>query len=85
VLGLSAGSALVRLALVRAGILRPWFGAAVLLVVWTVALVVVVAFDKANWSVGPSMGGYLHRYTRASLPSRACPWRRRRSVGAGAG
>jgi hypothetical protein len=42
VLGLSAGSALVRLALVRAGILRPWFGAAVLLAVWTVALVVVV-------------------------------------------
>jgi hypothetical protein len=81
VLGLSVGSALVLLALVRAGILRPWSGAAVLLAVWAVALVIVVAFDKANWSVGPSMSGYVHRYASlaafASLPVAALALGRR--------
>jgi hypothetical protein len=29
---------------------------------WSVALVVVVAFEKTNWAVGPSVGGTIHRY-----------------------
>lgn len=62
VLGLAAGSALVLVALVRAGLLRWPSGPALLLATWAVALVVVVAFEKANWSVGPSVGGYIHRY-----------------------
>jgi hypothetical protein len=72
VLGLAAGSALVLLALVRAGVVPARSVAAALLVVWTVALVVVVAFDKANWSVGPTPGGYVHRFASlaafSSLP-----------------
>ena len=30
--------------------------------VWSVTLVVVVAFEKTNWSIGPSVSGYIHRY-----------------------
>ena len=62
VIGLAAGSALVLVALVRAGVLRWPSAGAVLLAVWAVALVVVVAFEKTNWAVGPSAGGYIHRY-----------------------
>lgn len=29
--------------------------------VWTVSLLVIVAFPKTNWSVGPSAGGTVHR------------------------
>jgi hypothetical protein len=62
VLGLAMGSGLVLLALVHAGLL-PWPSrGAVALGVWAVALVVVVAFEKTNWAVGPSVGGTIHRY-----------------------
>jgi hypothetical protein len=81
VLGLAAGSALVLLALVRAGIVAGRSVAAVLLVVWTVALVAVVAFDKANWSVGPTPSGYVHRFASlaafSSLPLAALALGRR--------
>ena len=62
VVGLSVGSLLVLLAIVRAGLL-PWasLGSAALLT-WSMTLLVVVAFEKANWSIGPSVGGYIHRY-----------------------
>ncbi|MGW5054124.1 DUF998 domain-containing protein [Actinokineospora sp. NPDC004072] len=30
--------------------------------VWTASLVVVVVFTKTDWSVGPSLGGTIHRY-----------------------
>lgn len=62
VLGLSVGSGLVLLALVRAGLLPSMSHGAVALGVWSVALVVVVAFEKTNWAVGPSVGGTIHRY-----------------------
>jgi Protein of unknown function (DUF998) len=62
VLGLSVGSALVLLALVRAGLLTWPSRGAVALGTWSVALVVVVVFEKTNWAVGPSVGGTIHRY-----------------------
>ena len=62
VIGLAVGSVLVLLALVGAGLLGRSSTAAVALGVWAVTLLVVVAFEKANWSVGPSVGGYIHRY-----------------------
>jgi hypothetical protein len=62
VLGLAVGSGLVLLALVHAGLL-PWPSrGAIALGVWAVALVVVVAFEKTDWAVGPSVGGTIHRY-----------------------
>jgi hypothetical protein len=51
VIGLAAGSALVLVALVRAGVLRWPSAGAVLLAVWAVGLVVVDAFEKTNWAV----------------------------------
>lgn len=62
VLGLAAGSGLVLLALVRAGLLRRPSGGAAALGIWSAALVVVVAFEKTDWAVGPSLGGTIHRY-----------------------
>lgn len=62
VLGLCVGSALVLVALVRAGPLSWPSHGAVALGVWSVALVVVVVFEKTNRAVGPSVGGVIHRY-----------------------
>jgi hypothetical protein len=62
VIGLAVGSVLVLLALVGAGLLGRSSTGAVALGVWAATLLVVVAFEKANWSVGPSVGGYIHRY-----------------------
>jgi hypothetical protein len=49
-------------ALVRSGILRPRSVGAIGLVLGALGLVAVVVFEKTNWSVGPSVGGYVHRY-----------------------
>jgi hypothetical protein len=62
VTGLAAGSLLVLLALVGAGLLRWPSTGAVALLVWAGALLVLVLFQKADWSVGPSLSGYVHRY-----------------------
>ena len=62
VLGLAAGSALVLLALLRGGLLRWPSRGAVALAVWVAALPVLVAFEKTDWTVGPSVGGNIHRY-----------------------
>ncbi|GAB3505723.1 DUF998 domain-containing protein [Amycolatopsis cihanbeyliensis] len=32
-------------------------------VLWTVSLLVLVTFTKTDWSIGPSIGGLIHRYT----------------------
>ncbi len=62
VLAVAAGSAAVLAGLVRAG-LAPWRGAVTaLLATWSACLVLVVAFEKIDWSVGPTPTGYLHRY-----------------------
>lgn len=62
VVALAIGSVAVMVALARAGILRPLSGATVLLAVWAIGMLTVVVFEKTNWSVGPSVGGYIHRY-----------------------
>lgn len=70
VLAVAAGSAGVLAGLLRARLVR-WRGAAaVLLAAWSACLVVVVAFEKIDWSVGPTPTGYLHRY--AGLVAFAC-------------
>jgi hypothetical protein len=62
VLALAAGSVAVLVALVRAGLMRWPSSAAVGMLVWVAGMVAVVAFEKTNWSVGPSIGGMIHRY-----------------------
>ncbi|MHA6792579.1 DUF998 domain-containing protein [Pseudonocardia bannensis] len=62
VLALALGSVAVLVGLIRTRVLRAASAPAVLLAVWSVSLVVVVAFEKTNWSIGPSVGGYIHRY-----------------------
>ena len=62
VLALAAGSVAVLVALVRAGLVRWPSFAAVGMLVWAAGMVAVVAFEKTNWSVGPSVGGVIHRY-----------------------
>jgi hypothetical protein len=70
VLAVAAGSAGVSAGLVRTGLVR-WRGAAsILLAVWSACLAVVVAFEKIDWSIGPTPTGYLHRY--ASLVAFFC-------------
>ena len=89
VIGLAVGSLLVLFALVGAGLLGrarpaarwPW-------PTWSATLLVVVAFEKTNWSIGPSVGGYIHRYASLAaflaLPVAALAlgrrWRRRPAV-----
>ena len=62
VLAVAAGSAAVLAGLLRAGLVRRRGAAVVLLAAWCACLVVVVAFEKIDWSVGPTPTGYLHRY-----------------------
>ena len=70
VLAVAAGSAAVLAGLVRAGLVALRGTAGVLLAAWSVCLVVVVAFEKIDWSVGPTPAGYVHRY--ASLLAFVC-------------
>jgi hypothetical protein len=70
VLAVAAGSAAVLVGLLRTGLLVWCSGAAALLAAWSACLVVVVAFEKIDWSVGPTPAGYLHRY--ASLVAFVC-------------
>ena len=70
VLAVAAGSAAVLAGLLRAGLVRYRSGTAVLFAAWCACLVVVVAFEKIDWSVGPTPTGYLHRY--ASLVAFVC-------------
>jgi hypothetical protein len=70
VLAVAVGSALVLSGLVRVGLVR-WNGTApALLAAWSAGLAVVVAFEKIDWSIGPTPTGYLHRY--ASLVAFFC-------------
>lgn len=62
VLAVATGSAATFAELVRRKLVRPLSAAVLLGAVWTVSLLVIVAFTKVNWSTGPSLGGYLHRY-----------------------
>lgn len=62
VVGLALGSAGVIAALVAARLTPPRSLPVVLLGAWCVGLLLVVAFEKTNWSIGPSVSGYVHRY-----------------------
>ena len=78
VLAVGAGSAAVLVGLARTGLAR-WRGAAALLLAaWSACLLVVVAFEKIDWSVGPTPTGYLHRYASlvafVCLPAAASRW-----------
>jgi Protein of unknown function (DUF998) len=70
VLAVAAGSVAVLAALVRTGLVRRRGAAAGLLTAWSAGLLVVVTFEKIDWSVGPTPTGYLHRY--ASLVAFLC-------------
>jgi hypothetical protein len=70
VLAVAIGSVAVLAGLVRAGLTRGRGAAVALLAVWSACLVVVVAFEKIDWSVGPTPTGYVHRY--ASLVAFLC-------------
>ena len=62
VLLVAAGSGLAFVELVRRRLVHPLSATVLLGVVWTASLLVIVVFTKTNWSVGPSMGGVIHRY-----------------------
>ncbi|MFL6127129.1 DUF998 domain-containing protein [Actinophytocola sp.] len=62
VLLIALGSVLCFTAVVRHGGVAPYHGAVVLAALWVASLLVIVAFTKADWSVGPSIGGVVHRY-----------------------
>ena len=62
VLGLVAATVAVVAALVLRGLVPARSAAVVLFGVWCVGLVLVVVFEKTNWSVGPSLSGSIHRY-----------------------
>src|SRR4051794_24158241 len=62
VLLIAVGSALAFVAAVAAGRLAFYAGPVVLGVLWIASLLVVVTFTKTDWTVGPSIGGVIHRY-----------------------
>ena len=70
VLAVAVGSLAVLAGLARARLVRLRGVAVTLLAAWSAFLVVVVAFEKIDWSVGPTTTGYLHRY--ASLVAFFC-------------
>ncbi|WP_433781101.1 DUF998 domain-containing protein [Actinomycetospora sp. CA-101289] len=62
VVGLALGSAAVLAALVAARLTPLRSLPTALLGAWCLGLLLVVAFEKTNWSIGPSFAGYVHRY-----------------------
>lgn len=62
VLLIAAGSALLFVELVRRKVVRVLSGGVILGALWTVSLLAIVTFTKTDWSVGPSLGGTIHRY-----------------------
>jgi energy-converting hydrogenase Eha subunit A len=70
VLAVAVGSVAVLVGLARTGLARVRGTTVALLAVWSACLLVVVAFEKIDWSVGPTPTGYVHRY--ASLLAFFC-------------
>lgn len=62
VLLVAVGSVLGFVAVVRHRGVVPYSGAIVLGALWVASLLVIVTFTKTDWSVGPSIGGVVHRY-----------------------
>ena len=62
VLLVALGSALAFAELIRRRLIRPLSAPVVLGALWTLSLLVVVSFTKTDWTIGPSVGGMVHRY-----------------------
>ncbi|HEV7649237.1 MAG TPA: DUF998 domain-containing protein [Actinophytocola sp.] len=62
VLLVALGSALAFAELIRRRLVRPFSVPVVLGGLWVACLLVVVSFTKTNWTIGPSIGGVIHRY-----------------------
>lgn len=62
VLLVALGSALAFAELVRRRLIEPLSAPVVFGALWTLSLLVVVFFTKTDWTVGPSIGGVIHRY-----------------------
>ncbi|MCW0215689.1 MAG: DUF998 domain-containing protein [Pseudonocardia sp.] len=62
VLALALGTLAVTVSAVRNGLVKALSVPTVLLVLFAIGMGTVVAFEKTNWAVGPSVGGYIHRY-----------------------
>lgn len=67
---IAVGSAVAVVMLVRQRLLRPVSPAFALFAAWLLGLVIIVIFPKTDWSVGPSLGGSIHRV--ASLVAFLC-------------
>ncbi|PRX45974.1 uncharacterized protein DUF998 [Prauserella shujinwangii] len=70
VLLVALGSAAVFGGLVRHGVVRARSAVTGFGALWTAGLLTIVAFEKTDWSVGPSLGGTIHRY--ASVVAFVC-------------
>jgi hypothetical protein len=62
VLLIALGSAFALVAVVRHRGVAPYSGGVLLGGLWIASLLVIVAFTKTDWSVGPSITGVVHRY-----------------------
>lgn len=62
VLLVAAGSAAAFGTLVARGLIRAVSTTTVFGGLWVVGLLTVTVFEKTDWSVGPSLGGTIHRY-----------------------
>ncbi len=58
---LAVGSLAIVVAAIRSGRARSGSLGAMLGVTWSLALLVVVAFPKHDWAIGPSASGHVHR------------------------
>jgi hypothetical protein len=62
VLLIALGSVFALVAVVRQRGVAPYSGGVLLGGLWIASLLAIVVFTKTNWSVGPSIGGVIHRY-----------------------
>jgi hypothetical membrane protein len=58
---LACGSAAITVSLIRQRLVGPYSLGVIALLGWSAGLLVVGLVPKTDWSVGPSLGGYVHR------------------------
>jgi hypothetical protein len=61
VTALALGSLAVIVSLVSRGVIKAVSAPSVLIAIWSASLLLIVAFPKTNWAIGPSTGGSIHR------------------------